>query len=126
MNRDLEKQAKLLTELNKVITDAEKPGCGDFLLWFTVGTVLGVMMKGWVLSILWAWFMPQFGLPLVGAWHLMGVAGFIELMTASATVPAKSKETDMGTKTGLRMWAILRIAIPLTALFAGWCFHSLM
>ena len=126
MDTDLEKQAKLLTELNDALDQAEKPGCGDFLLWFTVGHVLGVMMKGWVLSILWAWFMPQFGLPLVGAWHLMGVAGFIELMTASATVPAKSKETDMGTKTGLRTWALLSIVMPLMALFSGWIFHSLM
>ncbi len=126
MNRDLEKQAKLLTELNKVITDAEKPGCADFLLWLTVGLVLSLLIKGWVLSILWGWFMAPLGLPLIGPWHAIGITGILGLMRASASVPAQSKDTNMSTKTGLRNWALLSVVLPLTALFSGWVFHSLM
>lgn len=44
--------------------------------------VLGTILNGWVLQILWSWFIvPVFSLPVLGVAQAIGIAGVVGYLT---------------------------------------------
>lgn len=79
--------------------------------------VAGVLWRGYVLSILWAWFLvPTLGAPQIGVAQALGVS-----LTAQVFHPAvETKEKSFGEN-------VLRLTIlPLTALCIGWVVKQFM
>jgi len=55
-----------------------------------VSVILGSILNGWVLSVLWAWFvMHQFHVAPIGVVQAMGIA-----MTARMFLPSSSTKTE--------------------------------
>lgn len=46
--------------------------------------------KGYLVSIMWRWFLVPLGVPAVGAWHVIGIALVVSVMTKPQ--PFKSGE----------------------------------
>ena len=71
-------------------------------------TVLAIL-RGWVLSILWGWFIvPFFGLPVLNIPYAIGIALVISYLTVSSS--KKNDDIDYWRST----------ATPLFALLIGW------
>ena len=73
---------------------------------------LGLMavLRGWVLSILWGWFMvPVFGLPVLNIPFAIGLALVVRLLTSSSS--SKDDDKYAWTKPFLS---------PFAALLVGW------
>ena len=74
--------------------------------------VATAIMRGYVLSILWGWFVvPIFGVPQIGIAQAIGVAMVVSLMTHQY-VPQKEKDRWMPVITAL--------LTPVFALAIGW------
>lgn len=94
-------------------------GLGGFALLMAI-SVLSTMWKGYVLSVLWAWFAVPFGLPVLGVVQAMGIALLVTFLTYQhiATVkPEKSTSAD-ATSTA--------ILFPLASLGIGWCIKQFL
>lgn len=90
---------------------------------FTLGFMVGLYaIQGWVLSILWAWFIvPMFNLPPLGILQAIGITLVVGLLTGSAYKAPQNKEN------GERYAAIVTAVIgPFVVLLVGWIVHSLM
>lgn len=48
------------------------------------------VLRGWVLSYLWFWFLVPLGVPSIGVAHAMGLSLLVSLFTAGAS----SKDAD--------------------------------
>jgi hypothetical protein len=59
--------------------EARTAGCVLFLLWLPVGIIL----RGWVISRLWSWFIPAtFGLPSLTVARAIGLSIIVSVFTA--------------------------------------------
>jgi len=100
-----------------------------FLVILVFGTfwvvVLSTLFNGWVLSILWGWFMvPTFGLPTLSMPQAMGIALVVSYLTYHYNgVPAQEKEKTKAEKIISVSMPILR---PLFTLGFGWVIHQYM
>jgi hypothetical protein len=82
-----------------------------------VGLVLLAMVwRGFVLSILWGWFMVPLGLPNISVALAIGIAGVVGMLTHQIQV---SKDEEDGAKKFLAAFMI-----PLFALGVGWIVHQ--
>lgn len=44
------------------------------------------LLRGWVLSLLWGWFIVPLGVPAVGVVHAIGIAFVVGMFTSAAKV----------------------------------------
>lgn len=89
------------------------------LLIFEVGSVIvASIMNGWVMSILWSWFIvPLFGLPLLSIPQSIGFALVIGILTKNQT---NSNSKDKDTSTLVAEIIGYGVFSPLLFLFMGW------
>lgn len=78
-----------------------------------------VMLRGWVMSILWAWFITPFGLPAIGIAWAIGLSAVATMFTANLA-DTSDKDGDTGSK------LLQPIVFSLLALFMGWIAHTFM
>lgn len=85
--------------------------------------VLGVLLGGWVLTVLWGWFIvPTFHLPWLGIVSAIGINLVVRFLTFQV-IDIKPPERTTGER-----WAY-SIAVglsPLVSLGAGWVVHLFM
>ena len=93
---------------------------------FTLLLVLGLcapvaILRGFVFTKLWLWFVMPFGVEQIGVAHAIGLAGFISLYTGSPVKPG-------GQKTGGEL--LMAVGSILSATLFVWAFgaviHSFM
>lgn len=77
-----------------------------------------VLFRGWVLSILWAWFAVPFGLPPLTIPWAIGISCIMGMFSGGAH--SSKSEDDNGTK------ALLPFILALMALGIGWVAHVSM
>lgn len=92
-----------------------------FILFALTLFIFAVVLRGWVLSILWGWFMvPVFGLPHLSVVQAIGVAMVVGFLCHENTDTKKNEEKGFA-------WSLSMVAvIPLLSLFIGWIIHSFM
>lgn len=79
--------------------------------------VLGMLWAGYVLSILWAWFMvPAFGLPAISIPLALGIALIVSYLTREIT----TDRTDKPYAEMLAFKAVIATLKPFFALITGW------
>jgi len=62
------------------------------MLFGTLGLVVALgVLRGWVLSYLWLWFLVPVGVPAIGVAHAMGMSLLISLFTSHAA----SRDAEM-------------------------------
>ena len=86
--------------------------------------VAGSMLKGYVFSILWAWFVvPTFGLPPLAIAPAIGVALLVSFLTyqSDATKTPEGGALDRFTET-----ASLAFVVPVLVLGVGWVVRQFM
>ncbi len=90
-------------------------GFGVFL------AVFSVALDGWVLSILWGWFMvPIFHLPALGVCQAIGVTLVVRFLTKNIGV-----KNESGSK-GATIEVSTAILAPFLFLFFGWIVQLFM
>ncbi len=66
-------------------------GCGGMLTLFLLSIVMATFINGWVLSILWGWFIvPVFGLPGLSIVQSIGIAMTIGFLITKSEGSTKS------------------------------------
>jgi hypothetical protein len=104
----------------------ENVGCGFILLGsvivallFTVILVYSVVVGGYVLSILWGWFItPVFNIAAPGVLACSGIIMFVGYLTGRNVKTSSKDENHNGL-------ALIFLA-PWLTLFFGWILHSFM
>lgn len=98
--------------------------------WVTVGGCLSLpvlipascILKGWVLSVLWAWFVvPTFRLPELALASAIGIATVVSFI-----VPTTDCANGKDTRKPRQLWGGLLVRMflsPLIALAFGWVVH---
>lgn len=82
---------------------------------------LGVIINGYVLSILWVWFLVPLGLPILSVAHAIGVAMVTSWLTYQYR-PSTQEDKDKA----LEGLAIALIVRPLSALGIGYIVKQFM
>ena len=82
--------------------------------------ILGAIFKGWVLSVLWEWFVVPLGVPRIGAFWAMGI---VLLANMVISVPSGKPWSDRYDVLNSALGAILT---GLIALLLGWVFRGFM
>jgi hypothetical protein len=91
----------------------------EFLL-FVTSVILGTLLRGWVISKLWIWFIVPFGTPQISLPHALGVA----LILSFASI--HQIDTKTKTKDDRIAEYVVIIFLPLLTLLMGWIYHSFM
>lgn len=50
------------------------------------------LLRGWVLSYLWLWFVVPLGVQPIGLWHAFGLSMMISMLTGSKVAPYPKPE----------------------------------
>lgn len=95
-------------------------------LLFLILTPITIVLNGWVLSILWRWFIvPTFSLTPLSIAQALGLTCVLRLFAASRT-----KLTEEDREMSLVPYVIQQsgtsIAVPLMGLLYGWIIHLFM
>jgi hypothetical protein len=79
---------------------------------------LSIIMHGWVLSIMWRWFMvPLFGLPVLTIPYAIGISAVVALFKGNST----TNKDDNKTATAKFLEALfVAFVAPLISLGFGW------
>lgn len=86
--------------------------------------VVGAVMSGWVLSVMWGWFVVPFGVPPIGIAWAIGISLVVGYMTYQSDAVVKTDDEDrVQTVVNLVALAVLR---PLLALAIGAIVHAFM
>ena len=88
--------------------------------------IVSSILNGYVLSVLWGWFMvPTFGLPDLSVAAAVGISLIVRYLTDQhkSSEPKNEGET-FGEKFGTAIG--IAILAPLFALFFGWIIHLFM
>lgn len=84
---------------------------------FVVGVILATIYNGYVLSVLWGWFIvPSFGFPTLSVGYAIGVASVVGYLTHQYQ---KQDETADSTDILLKMLLYFLLK-PTFALIFGW------
>lgn len=85
--------------------------------------VLRVILSGWVLSVLWGWFLvPTLDLPQISIVQALGISlviGYLTHQYIDCQKPERKKSEEIAA-------GIIMLIYPLIALFIGWIFHLFM
>lgn len=94
-------------------------GCGLVILMIP----LGILLKGFVLCQMWAWFMVPLGVVSIGQAHAYGLATMTALFVAHS-----SSSNDDDKSVGYMVLKSLTslILLPLLVWFVGWICHMYM
>ncbi len=93
---------------------------------FALLIVVSALLNGWVLSILWGWFIvPTFGLPKLSVVTAIGIALTVHYLTYQYHKEAKSEQDDELGILFMRSFLFV-IFQPLLALMVGWVVHKFM
>ena len=89
-----------------------------YILLVTIGAIAGIcVLNGWVLSILWGWFLVPLGLAPISVISAIGIALILNYIQKDF----KAEETEGDTAIDKFVNAITKaLAKPLGALFVGW------
>lgn len=85
---------------------------------FAILFILAALIRGWVLSFLWDWFLVPLGLPAIGFWHSVGIC----LMVAFLTYHYYNFQRSQPNLNE----ALIYVFSPLAVLGIGWVIHFLM
>ena len=86
-----------------------------------------IMLRGYVLTQLWAWFVVPFGAPQIALWHACGVSTFAALLFANPSYDAILHSLDeRSNNVKLRQAIAWGLLVPLFAWGTGAIFHALM
>ena len=96
------------------------------VLGFVWSVVLGAIMKGWVLSILWDWFVVSTfdSVPPIGVVPAIGLA-----LVVNYLVPTSSSDCEYKNKGTLEVAIklfVMTILMPLFTLFVAYIVHCFM
>jgi hypothetical protein len=94
-------------------------GCIAIIAIFGGCIILGLLiaiMRGWVLTYLWQWFIVPFGLPEISILHAWGFAILIGMLTSPVNLKEDTQKTDLN-KT------IIALIAPLISLGVGYLIH---
>jgi hypothetical protein len=97
-------------------------GCLGTLILGVGAEVAGALLNGWVLSVLWGWFLVPLGIPPILILHAIGVGVTISLLTSHGP---KGKDERTSTEK-MREAIAFMFMTPLVALAMGWIVHSFM
>lgn len=81
------------------------------------------VLRGWVLSWLWLWFIVPLGAPDIGVAWAVGISVLMSMLAQSPKVDSDKGE-DAGEKFAKAI--ALMLVSPLIALLVGWIAHSVM
>lgn len=96
-------------------------GCLGLVVYGCAMFVIGVLLNGWVLSKLWAWFIvPPFAAPPLTLVQAIGVSVVAAFLIRSAHKDSGSKDSDESFEHALAKSAMTIILSPLMALAFGW------
>jgi hypothetical protein len=115
--------------LSNVMTREEKrTGIAALIILATMPT-WGIL-SGWVLTVLWGWFLMPLGLPPVHLWHAVGLLIAVDLLTKEGQ-PLTTSEADKEWAREEPVEALKRVLLrswgrPLILLALGWVAHALM
>ncbi len=88
---------------------------GMVILWSILLAIVSTIINGWVISILWAWFVvPIFALPLLSIPQATGLGLLFNCTNHQTIKEPKDADTSL---TEIVVTAILR---PFLVLFIGW------
>jgi len=94
-------------------------------LWFVVLLLVSSILNGYVLSVLWGWFIvPVFNLPTLTAVSAIGIAMVVSYLTYQYNESDEDDNKSFGEK--LAKPIAIAILRPLFALFFGWIVHLFM
>lgn len=97
-----------------------------FITWIVLW-ILGALVQGWVMSIIWNWFLVKsLGFPILTPLPAIGITYAIRyLVVGGVHTESASKEQITGDVAliGMAYWGI---GYPLLALFFGWLYHLLI
>lgn len=99
---------------------------GKFAVTMTL-VFAGLLMRGWVASTLWNWFIAApFNAPVLGVWSAIGVGIVVSVFTADFTKIAKeAKDDEDGWAKSTTRTATVILAVYPLMLGMGWLIHSL-
>ena len=86
---------------------------------------LSTILSGWVLTILWAWFVVPFGIQQIGIAHGIGICFVGRLIMGSANGNSQHDRNEDHFNKITRAVATL-ILTPLAPLFVGWIVKGFM
>ncbi len=97
--------------------DMSALGCFGIVVLFVVAIPAGIIMNGWVLSVLWGWFVvPLFHLPELTIPYAIGISTVIGLFKKSTTDQNDKREFYEKLIEAL----IITFIAPLLTLGFGW------
>lgn len=93
-------------------------GCVALVIWIFVSAFLSVVINGWVLSLMWAWFVVEkFGLPALSLKEAILLASLVALLVITPSVSKvqdnRSRHEKIADTLG---WTVGIIIRPLLAL----------
>lgn len=96
-----------------------------FVALVSVAIVVHALIEGWVLSILWGWFMvPTLGLPVISVPQAIGIALVINMLTHQSY---NHHTEDKDVSTGKKIGRIVRLfTMPFSALLISWIVKMFM
>lgn len=97
-------------------------GCVAVLLLIPIG----ILLKGFVISQLWAWFFVPFGLPSISLAHSYGIVILVGLFTSHGMGADMKASEDRSMAATVFIAVFAAIVMPLLAWFAGWLCHVYM
>jgi hypothetical protein len=104
-------------------TDSTILSCLGILVLLVILLPGSIIMSGWVLTILWSWFIvPVFNLPSLTIPYAIGISTVISMLTnktvSSNAVNNKNEKKE--TSTVIAEALALSFGVPLFLLFFGW------
>jgi len=103
-------------------------GIFEILGWLIVAFTIPLLVRSYVIYVCWNWFAVPAGAPVLGFWHVPGLAFLVHLAVVGTPKRASAtrKQTTAEVVSELRGeigWSLLISAISLG--FA-WCYHTFM
>ena len=104
------------------MSDSKFAGCLGLSALATFPIVIGTLMRGWALSILWAWFVaPFFGLPDVSIAQAIGLSAIGQYLIGTNDIPKRSESDEDKSVTYLMIKGMAQtVVVPLGVVAFGW------
>ncbi len=102
-----------------------------FIFYWIVGSIMGSLLNGMVLKLLWGWFVVSaIGFPVISLVQAIGIGVVISFLTAKKA-EYKSRSTDeyiriLKDRDVMIHNAARSVVFPTLALFVGWVVHLFM
>jgi len=77
------------------------------------------LLRGWVLTKMWLWFVTPFGVGPITIFHAIGISILLGMLTRDADIKENSAEEKVKR-------IVYGFLVPIITLVMGWVVHSLM